>query len=489
MRCVVAGARWLTRRGRRIAVADVQPLNLWPTDRSRWEQGREHCARSRYQGYHAGPHGYGWRRKAQSIPAVTGLLIHEPVAIILNWVKDHDQAFPPDAVVYAAIQQGVKTYLTIVEERGLQLTHAADDLATKTIEQTTLLEALIWAWVRTQLAQLLQDWTIVLVESEELSVLGCTCGLGDQVGTAEQHDRRECAGIMWMTRGDVICKSKAAPYRYSYWELKSTGYAGMNWEQQWKHRVQLKAGVLGAEQRLEITIEEVYVVALVKGRNMAAEWDPIERKASGPKISNTVLIYGFLQPANPPLYPETWAAKYNFVGDDGKAHRLAKSYVRTGIWHLNERYWQDNGALSPADYWTRWLGVDTLRESVRVVGPIYRQQWQLDGFLRQLLAEERRYQAGCQAVYEALSAGAVWGSEAVEALLDEHFPQSRGGHCANYFGGTCEHLAICDRQPGWEDPSLLGMIPRRPHHEAELRQAIGRGLLPPAEGMEEDEDS
>lgn len=465
----------------------VKPLDLWLVDRSRWETGREHCSRARYYGYHAGPHGYGWRRKAQSIPAVTGLLVHEPISLILTQVQAEDRV-PSDAFLHAAIQTGVKKYHQIVETRGLRMTHAEQDLATKVLEQTTLLESLLWVWARVWLPAFLETWQVVLVESEELSVVDCTCGLGNLAGEAAVHDERGCAGVVWMTRGDAIAKSRTAPYRYSYHEVKTTGDANMNWEAQWPHRVQLMAGVLGAEQRLGVTIDEVYIVALLKGRNQA-EWDPTEGKASGPRYQSTGLVYGGFRAANPPLLAEQWAAKWKgqyYVGDDGKRHKMTSDFPRTGIWTLGAEYWQAGGCQSPSDYWTRWMGLDQMAESLKVIGPVYRSQWKLEQFLQQLTAEERRYQAGLFALHIALETF-EWGSPEVERLLDHHFPQSRGGHCHSFFGDTCEHLAVCNHEPGWQDPALMGMVPRRPHHQAELEQAIGRGLLAP-EGLDDERE-
>ena len=44
----------------------------------------------------------------------------------------------------------------------------------------------------------------------------------------------------------------------------------------------------------------------------------------------------------------------------------------------------------------------------------------------------------------------------------------------------------CFEEAGWEDPLGSGYyILRRPRHASELQQAVGRGLLPPEEGLEE----
>src|SRR5689334_14123902 len=62
---------------RRTTVAELIPLDLWYTDRSRYETGTGHCQRARYLQYHAGPHGYGWAPRASSVPLVTGIMLAE----------------------------------------------------------------------------------------------------------------------------------------------------------------------------------------------------------------------------------------------------------------------------------------------------------------------------------------------------------------------------------------------------------------------------
>lgn len=441
--------------------------------------------RSRYLGYHAGPTGYGWARKAESIPAVTGQKVHDPAGAILLWCQAFPGEFPPDNVIYHEIQKARAAYLQIVEERGLQMT-LGEDLQFRVNEQLTLLEGLMWTWARCWLPQFLADWDIVEVETEHVTVVGCTCGLGDDIGAAEDHDARECGGYGWMTRGDCIAKRKAFPHTYAYHEIKTTGDASKNWEDQWPHRNQLMAGVLGAERKHGVEIDEVYIVALVKGRRQS-EWNPEEGKASGPKYQNSPLVYGYYRPANPPLVEESWAQSYYYWDEAAqKRRKLTRDYARLGIWNLDARYWQQGGTCSPSDYWTRWLGVDKLRESFRVIGPIFRQAWKLDEWRRQTIAEETRVSGGLDALYAASEQGYVWGSPEFMAILDVDFPMTRGSHCQNHFGDTCPMLKLCNREPGWEDPTLMGYIPRRPHHQPELDQAIERGLLPPSEGLAED---
>lgn len=462
----------------------MAPLTLWLVDRSRHEQGRGHCQRARYLGYHAGPHGYGWQRKAQSIPAVTGQLVHSPIAEVLEIVRREDR-LPADLEVHSAIATGVAEYNKQVDQRGLRLTTDEADLRLRTLEQTTLLAGLVWSWCRTVLPAWLKEWKVVLVEQEYTTVLGCTCGLGDRVGSAEDHDARECQGIGWMTRADFVAQHRLS-LTYAYNEVKTTSDASMNWEATWPHKVQLMAGIMGAEDALAAPIDSIYIHALVKGKR-TGEYNPEFKNYSGPKYQQTPLVYGYRRPANPPMLAEAWAVSFSYVDDFGKNRKLTKDYDRTGIWELPEGLWRENGALSASDYWTAWIApTGTLAKSCRVIGPLSRQEWKLEQFVRQLVADESRWKQTLWELYMLSDHhGYDWGSPETERLLDEKIPQARGEACQSYFGDTCPFLQLCDHHDGWQQPELLGYIARRPHHVPERLQAEGRGLLAPEEGLGE----
>jgi len=463
----------------------VSPLNLWLTSRTVYEAGVEHCPRERYLSFHAGDHGYGWQRKAASIPMVTGILIHAPLATILSYLQAHDQIPPDDWIHREAIQPAIAAYHKVVERRGLRLVVDAEELTLRVREQTFLLEGLVWTWVRVALPAFHVEHRVLFVEQEEVSVLGCTCGLGDNVGEPHDHDGRGCLGIGWQTRGDCVVMRRDYPNTKRYLDFKTTGVINKNWEEQWGKRVQLVAGVLGLERKLGVTIDEVFLGVLLKGRN-DREWDPEQGAAVGPKYQNSPLVYGRRQPGNPPLTQEEWvASRYYFDEATQKRKQYPRSFIRTGLWELPEEYWY-GACLSISDYWTRWIEPSgVLAEQYRLLGPYYRKDWALRSFTAQLVGEERRWQQILWALYELTSAGITWGHPEFMTKLDELVPMSRGSACINFYGDECPHVRMCDREPGWEDPSLMGMIMRRPHHTPELEQAIQRGLLPPEMGEAE----
>lgn len=459
-------------------------LNLWLIDRSGYESAFP-CRRRRYLMRHAGPHGYGWQRKAQSIPTLTGGLIHAPLAEILAVVQAEDR-LPTDAETYAAIQKAQAEYRQVVEARGLAMVVDEAELQLRMNEQLCLLEGLVWTFVRVALKGFHQTYRVVSVEEEATVVLGCTCGLGDEVGAAADHDARECQGIGWMTRADCVAQAREGG-AYSYHEFKTTGEASMNWEAQWYEKIQLFAGARGVEARDGIRCDSVYIHALIKGKN-SREWDPAEGKASGPKYQNSKLVYAGRRAANPPLLAEDWAFEwkgqyYPDPNNPGKRKRQSADYPRTGLWEFTD--WEGTGALSGLDYWTAWIG-EALADSYRCIGPIDRAEWKVEEFFTQLVNEERRWQETLAHLYDfSVEHGCGWGDPLFMAELDRLVPMARGEACKSFFGDSCPMLPLCNRHDGWEDPALMGMLPRRPHHEDELVQAVGRGLLPPDEGAAE----
>jgi len=468
-------------------------LTIWLTDRSRYETGVGRCARLRYLQAHAGPNGYGWARQAQSMPAVTGTLIHDPITEgILRPLMETDER-PSDAQIHQAIASAQLKYRLQVSSRGLVHTTDPQELELRVQEQCTLLEGLVWTWVAAALDQFHEEWKVIEVEQEHVTVVGCTCGIGDRLGTAEEHSARSCAGIGWMTRGDCITQRRTTG-TYAYHDFKSTGMNSGNWRDTWYHRVQVMAGVLGAEDALRatvdpsVTIDEIYIQPLYKGRH-AATWDPIAKAAVGPKFQDSPLCYGWHRPGNPPMVEEAWAAKYDYVDEDGAKRRLTKDYTRKGIWTLPEALWKANGALSPSHYWVRWIApTGVLADVWNPIGPIYREQWKLDQFLTQMAAEEQQWQSRVWGLYNVASGGSGWETETFQRALDTLVPQARGEACQNAFGDRCSMLPLCNRAEGWQTPEAIGFIARRPHHTPELEQAIGRGLLPPDDGAAEGDE-
>src|SRR5690242_19823706 len=142
----VGGGGWVCRRERRSDWPDEGihvSLTVWLTDRSRYDNGTDHCSRARYVAEHADPHRYGRASMAQSIPTVTGTLIHQPLADILGILQREDR-LPTDREVHEAIEAACADYAALVETRGLTAVMEPEGLALRVAEQLTLLAGLVW---------------------------------------------------------------------------------------------------------------------------------------------------------------------------------------------------------------------------------------------------------------------------------------------------------------------------------------------------------
>ena len=122
-----------------------------------------------------------------------------------------------------------------------------------------------------------------------------------------------------------------------------------------------------------------------------------------------------------------------------------------------------------------------------LIGPMNRQDVQLQSLRTSMIADEERWQETLWKLYEAQQQQ-PWESPEFQTLLDQLVPCS--WQCRP-FGKEhqCEFVWICHRDQGWADPLGSGKyIARRPHHTAELEQAVARGLLvEETEEVDEDE--
>lgn len=466
----------------------MSPLSLWLTDRSRYAIGTGRCARERYLKNHAGPTGYGWTHKSESLPLMTGRYVHEAIETLYTHLKETD-TFPTVAIIRSAIATAIGAYERKVEQRGFRglLQSESTDLVVK--EQTYLLIGLVWTFCHTVLPWIHRTYRITENETESIYVLDCTCGLGSAVLDAEAHDAKQCLGIGQMLRQDCIAEHRESG-NLAYFEAKTTGWGGDNWAPQWETKPQLGIGSFGVVERYGKEITENFIVGLYKGsRKTVKAKDPFE---SDQVRQESPFCYGFLKAGNPPLATDDWKPSYEWMDESGATRRVGRDYQKTGVWTIEEGDWpvwvaskHADPTLTPAECWVNFLPPSVLEKQVFLVGPLNRQDSQIASLKRQIVGEERRWQEILWKLYEKQSEGHGWASDAFQALLDHLVPASF--ECRRFgLRHECEFKKLCFKESGWEDPSLAGYIPRRPHHTPELLAAIERGLLP--EHSEEDED-
>jgi hypothetical protein len=457
------------------------PTTIQLTDRTRYINGLEFCPRSRFLSTAFGPSGYGLARKAQSIPLATGTLYHVSIGEVNAWVMAHDQ-LPPDAVVREAIAKAEAQYDRVVEIRGLvDEGHRLEEVAR---EQKALIAGLTWSYVLSLLPWLHEQARLISVEHDDAKVLACTCGLGDLIGGLADHEARDCEGVGFQFRLDLVTEYRSRPGVLAYWEFKGTGTTGERFESQWETSPQFPLGAVMEQERLGAPVAEAWVIGLIKGRREGDTWNPEARKREGDLRQQSVLCYGYHKPANPPLEQEDWAPQWEYYDDFGKRHTLGKGYTKRGVWTLDL---PEGSVASPSEAWCKTLPPELLAKQIMLIGPLQVSPVLSQGVIEELVGEELRWRANLWTLHEVLEAnGYDWTCEAYQAELRRLIPRSWA--CRRYGKRhQCSYVPICFEHEGWKDPLNNGFIPRRPHHSAERTQLEARGLLPP-EGWAEDEE-
>lgn len=462
------------------------PTTIWLTDRSRYKVGTSRCARARYLGYHV--FGGGMTARRDSLPLVTGISVHHGLEAFAKILLHHDRL--PDLTETREIVQTItEDYIARVEARGYRGILGGPDTDETILEQCALIAGLLWTVRRMFLIWLHQTFRVVHVEEERLHFLSCSCGAPPL--DADEHIRRSCSGKALMIRTDILAQRRGGS-TLSYFEAKTTGWQSDAWSEQWELDPQLALGTVDADKLYGAEVTELFLLGLNKGRRVKDRYaDATDER----KKQQSPLCYGYRRPGNPPLATDDWLPSYEWVDANGEKKRASRAHRRAGIWELTESDWPTykayvsaNPGLTPSEFWTRWLPESITDQVCFCIGPMNRQDAQLQALLRNLAGEEDRWQALLWRLYELELAGHGWASDEFQAALDREVPCS---WACRPFGREhqCEFVPVCHRYQGWQDP--LGSAhyqPRLPHHEPELRQAIARGLLPAeAEAIEEED--
>lgn len=465
------------------------PLTLWLTDRSRYSTGTGRCGRQRYLTNHFGPTGYGIVRKADSLPLATGSYAHKVCETLWKYLQQHDQ-LPPPEIIRAAIEEANGAYLTRIEARGYRGLLQSERSDYVVAEQQALIAGLVWAFSKVILPWFHAEYRVLQCELESIYILDCTCGLGSQELDPYAHEARDCHGVGQQLKQDVIAERRQGG-GLAYLEVKTTGWAGDTWASQWETRPQLAIGTFGIPERYSKEVTELYVVGLYKGsRKTKGEGEDQRVEQDSP------FCYGYRKAGNPPLATDDWKPAYEWLDPvTGETKYARRPYAKSPVWLLPESDWPDwqyaqAAGWDPVEWWaTQFLPESVLKKSVFLVGPLNRQDAQIESLKRQIVGEERKWQDLLWKLYEAQhDRGLQWADPEFQALLDHLVPAS--WDCQRYGSKHgCEFIPLCFKQSGWEDPvGTDHFVPRRPHHEPELQQAISRGLLPEQaeEGDEEE---
>jgi hypothetical protein len=368
---------------------------------------------------------------------------------------------------------------------------------------------MIWAWCLEVLPEILQRAQILEVEVDDTFVFDCTCGLGDGIGTKNDHEARDCQGKGLMCRPAFLALTRLTQ-ELEYHEFKTTGMTGPSFEDKWEVAIQTFSAILDVERRYEKHVQTFYIHGLIKGKR-EGEYNPATKKRDGIIRQQSVFCYAYRKAANPPMEAEEWRASYEWVDETGANRRLSKAFSKAPLWELPEAYLEGSGITSNAEFWVKWMDSHQRSKSLVLIGPLSRNTAMVEGFIEETIAEEDRWNEIVWQLYDvyqatalkiATMAGAtpipeqvgqlpwhwIWMHPDYQRALNRLVPRS---YACRRFGKrhSCQHETLCFYHEGWADPIGSGLyIPRRPHHTPELEQAVGRGLALPDAGIAEGED-
>lgn len=415
----------------------------------------------------------------------TGTYVHTALALVMALIPTGVTSWKLDRPkVREIISLQLKRYLLLLKFRGF-LDLEGDDSEVQYVikEQSALIEGLVWGYLKTRLAWLLENYIIIVVEHEETFVMGCSCGLGDGVGEHTDHEARGCDGILMMSRPDVILQ-KREDQTLCNLDFKTVGMAGFNWIAQWTDNVQLALGTQGAERRLGQPIPWAQVHGLVKGiRKKSKKPEDLPRQYTGPKRQESLLCYGWYRQANPPFQTEDWKFDFFYVDSEGANRTLkGKGYEWVPVW---DKIFSPDSDFRSIEYWVEALPQAKLEEMFLVVGPLPTPRHLLKHYIPGIVEDEREILDKLWRLHDVRSEHGE-PSEAFTLALDRFFPQSRS-ECYRY-NSWCPMLKICNEEVGMDDPVGSGQYElRRPNHLLELQEMVERGIEPPPEQDVEEE--
>ena len=447
-------------------------------DRSRFSEGWGRCQRARFLQY-SSVNGFGVRRKQQSLPLATGIVVHGILESLLK-LGPADKA-QQRKIILDKVEEYKKTALASGILQLAQETNNEEsekELKEVVAEQASLVEGLAWAAVKSLLPKIWREFEVVAVEHEEEYVLECDCGLGSGSGTGDDHEARECGGIVLMSKPDLILRDNTTK-QLCYVEFKTSGDVGnYNWREQFEDNVQLALGVVGAEKRLGEEIPNCFVVGFNKGWRKKG-YNTETGEYSGRKTQDSPFCYAYKKAANPPHWEEEWRTQWKYIDADGK-NRILK-----GKGFDKAKVWEGEFAARPAgwtklEYWTEFIGEEAEKEIVWL-GPLPTSRYLVNDLLEGLGAEEKRWQERLWKIWEAKP-------EEFRSVLNKEVPQSRECH---RWGKKCQFLSVCNRDEELVDEEgrlKEGWVFRRPHHQREITLMERLGVPIPTENGEGEEE-
>lgn len=378
------------------------------------------------------------------MPLATGIYVHKALETILKMVQKNPSLWYPSLTSTAVDVTREATEASRIEYQAEATRRGFDgeqfeDQAFTIKEQSFLVEALVWGWVRAVLPSVLENFKIIEVETEHLLEMG--------------------PGVQLMVRPDYVLERKRDGKLF-FRDFKTASTTPNI--QEYASSPQMAIGTLAVEKAMGRPVEGYYIDVLLKGQ-WKGEYAAEMGDYSGPKRQQSLLCYAYKKEANPPLWDEDWQPKWKYRGEDGKNHTLGKLYTKTPIWESKS-----------AEQWTGELHMSLLWELFPTIGPFPRQDLLARQFKDAFYSHEAEWSDKLQTAFVAEEEYG-WTDERTQSTLSRLFPRSY--NCYGY-GSRCPFYDICFRGAGWEDPVGSGKYGQRePHHQPELDQMIERGVV------------
>lgn len=387
------------------------------------------CEMYRFLGYHAGPGGTGLRLAGKSLPLVTGSMVHEALAKVV----EQRISAPGDALTQVVVETRL-SYLA--EVAGAGFASVEGDQKRVIEEQQALVEGLVRGWVRTAAADFFTRFVVLAVEREM---------------PIEIPWRHGAARLVRGEKPDVVVKDRQTG---NVFVVNWKTLASMMYLKGHGSSPQTMLECVGAERHLGIKVNGFIIYGLVKGSRKPSKLPSDKpREYSGPVEQQSDLCYAYVRQEIPGFQKFGIESGYYQV-IDGKNRKRGLEWKWLPVWeHTSVQEWVE--AMPQA----------TLNEMFVENGPYFLDTYKVEQALRGIAGSELRWVERLHEAYEA-EARLGWGSAEFQAILDGLFKRDYS-KCEDMFWRDCPMRLLCEKRLGWQE--LLGFRSRDPHYEAEKR--------------------
>lgn len=371
------------------------------TDRSRIET-YQICPRLRLLRYHFG--GRGLVPVLDNYYLGFGQLYHSALERFLRGETP--------ALVISGLSAELEKLITAIAVRGLPSPQYA-------VEQRYLFEGLLWAYARTRLPEIQQQYRVISLEEELLWPIG-------EVAPG--------VPLVDMLRLDAYLEDIATESRY-YKEYKTTAYVDEKWSMGFENNSQIMANL----RAIEAVKRERPAGALIEGHFKGRRRRDTAKMSryNGTEIQDSILCYAY--EAGPGNISLEWKSRG----------------VRVGTWELG---------FNPRRWTSEYLNAEDCRGLFVSLPPISPDPYVLDRWQRQTLAQETAIYRGLQELASTDNA------DAQREVMDRVFPLHETS-CIRY-GQKCSHYEICHTPAVRTEPlASPNFTTRVPHHNAERADA------------------